>query len=116
MQNLVYKWVDFSKFSQILAKIGSNLGKIERFWLKFKKIWEKSGDFVKNLAHSWADWYKNGSLFLENWYLYGSTIKFRGGTSLSKPNLSYPPGIKIHCPNLLPQIGPYLILISLQLS
>ena len=27
MQNLVYEWVDFSKFGQIWAKIGSNLRK-----------------------------------------------------------------------------------------
>ena len=32
-----------------------------------------------------------GYFFLKNWYLYGSTFKFRGGTSLSKPNLSTPP-------------------------
>ena len=31
MQNLVYEWVDFSKFGQIWAKIGSNLRK---FWKK----------------------------------------------------------------------------------
>ena len=56
MQNLVYEWVDFSKFSKIGAKIGSNL----RTYLK------KSGDFAQNLAQNWADWYMNGSLFLEN--------------------------------------------------
>ena len=41
MQNWVFEWVNFSKFSQIWAKIGSNL--------KFGKM----GDFAKN----WADWY-----------------------------------------------------------
>ena len=33
-----------------------------------------------------------GRFFLKNWYLHGSTFKFRGGTSLPKPNLSTPPG------------------------
>ena len=32
----------------------------------------------------------NGSLFLKNWYLNGSTFKFCGGTSLPKSNLSAP--------------------------
>ena len=76
MQNLVYEWVDFSKFGQI--------------WLKFKKILEKIGNFVQNLVQNWADWYMNGYFFLKNWYLYGSTFKFHGGTSLPKPNLSTP--------------------------
>ena len=31
-----------------------------------------------------------GYFSLKNWYLYGSTFKFRGGTSLPKPNLSTP--------------------------
>ena len=34
-------------------------------WLKFKKILEKIGNFVQNLAQNWADWYMNGLLFLE---------------------------------------------------
>ena len=33
-----------------------------------------------------------GHFFLKNWYLYGSTFKFCGGTSLPKPNLGTPPG------------------------
>ena len=33
-----------------------------------------------------------GHFFLKNWYLYGSTFKFGGGTSLPKPNLSTPRG------------------------
>ena len=37
MQNLVYEWVDFSKFGQIWAKIGSNLRKY------LFKIWPKIG-------------------------------------------------------------------------
>ena len=64
-------------------------------WLKFKKILEKSSDFAQNLARNWTDWYMNELLFLENWYLYGSTFKFRGGTSIPNPNLSTPPAYMI---------------------
>ena len=53
MQNLVYEWVDFSKFGQIWAKIGS------------KKIYEKISIFIQNLTQNWADWYMNGLRFLE---------------------------------------------------
>ena len=77
---LVYEWVDFSKLGQIWAKIGSNLRK---FWKKLVilfKIWPKIGPIV-----IWM-----GYFFLKNWYLYGSTFKFHGGTSLPKPNLSTP--------------------------
>ena len=35
-----------------------------------------------------------GYFFLKNWYLYGSTFKFRGSTSLPKPNLSTPRGVR----------------------
>ena len=74
-----FEWVHFFKFSQT--------------WLKFKKILEKSGDFAQSLAQNWADWYMNGSFFLleKLVYLHGSTFKFRGNMSLSKPNLSTPP-------------------------
>ena len=81
MQNLVYEWVDFSKFDQIWAKLAQIFKR--RFWKKMVilfKIWPKN----------WTDWYMDGLLFLENWYLYGSTFEFRGGTSLPKPNLSTP--------------------------
>ena len=64
MQNLVYEWVDFSKFGQIWAKIGSNLRK---FWEKtviLFKIWPKIGPI--------GIWM--GYFFLKNWYLYGSTF------------------------------------------
>ena len=43
-----------------------------------------------------------GYFFLKNWYLYGSTFKFRGGTSLPKPNLSTLPGS--HLSNCVKQI------------
>ena len=82
MQNLVYVWVDFSKFGQIWAKIGSNLRKFWKKWVILFKIWPKIG-----LIGKWM-----GYFFLKNWYLYGSTFKFSGGTSLPKPNLSTPPG------------------------
>ena len=39
---MVYEWVDFSKFSQIWAKIGSNLR-------NFRKL----GDFAQDLAQNW---------------------------------------------------------------
>ena len=44
------------------------------------KIWPKIGPIC-----IWM-----GYFFLKNWYLYGSIFKFRGGTSLPKPNLSTP--------------------------
>ena len=54
--------------------------------LKFKKIWEKIGQFCSKLDQLvWMDHF-----FLKNWYLYGSTFKFCYGTSLPKPNLSNP--------------------------
>ena len=39
-------------------------------WLRFKKILEKSCDFAQNFAPYRADWYMNGSLFLENIGIY----------------------------------------------
>ena len=39
-------------------------------WLRFKKILEKSCDFPQNFAPNRADWYMNGSLFLENIGIY----------------------------------------------
>ena len=64
MQNLVYELVDFSKFSQN--------------WLKFKKILEKLGDSAQN----WADWYMNGSLFLEN---FGICIGLLSNSAAAHP-------------------------------
>ena len=49
---------------------------------------------LKHLAQIWADWYISGSLFLKNWYLYGSTFKFCGRHVLTKTKLEYPPGEK----------------------
>ena len=65
-------------------------------WLKFKKILEKLGDLAQNLAKNWTNWYMNGSLFFEKLvFLHGSTFKFRGSTSLPKPNLSTPRGFSL---------------------
>ena len=52
MQNLVYEWVDFSKFTQIEPK---------NFFLNLEKV----GNFAQNLTQTWADSYMNGSLFIE---------------------------------------------------
>ena len=60
MQNLVYKWIDFSKFGQIWAKIV-----------------EEIGNFVRNLAPNWADWYMNGLLFLEKLVFVWNPIYFQ---------------------------------------
>ena len=72
MQNLLYEWVDFSKFCQnwlkfkkILEKICNFVQNLAQNWLKFKKIVEKICNFVQNLAQNWADWYMNGLFFLE---------------------------------------------------
>ena len=35
-----------------------------------------------------------GHFFLKSWYLYGSTFKFCGSTSIPKPNLSTPPPVQ----------------------
>ena len=40
-QNLVYEWVDFSKFSQIWARIASNLRKFWKDRAILLKIWPK---------------------------------------------------------------------------
>ena len=39
-------------------------------WLRFKKIFEKSCGFAQNFTPNRADWYMNGSLFLENIGIY----------------------------------------------
>ena len=52
MQNLVYEWVNFSKFPPIRAKIDPNLREIWKNRVILLKIWPR------------ADW-NSGSLFLE---------------------------------------------------
>ena len=73
-------------------KIWPNLSKN---WLKFKKILEKIGNFVQNLAQNWANWYMNGLLFLEKLVFVWVHFQIRGGTSLPKPNLSTPPNVGV---------------------
>ena len=97
MQNLVYEWVDFSKFGQIWAKIGSNSGKFGKKFVILFKIWPKIGPI--------SIWM--GYFFLKNWYLYGSTFKFRAAHPYQnqtwvpprerhipiRPNMWVPPGV-----------------------
>ena len=83
MKNLVYEWVDFQNY----PKIGSNLRKFLKNWAILLKIWPKIG-----LNGIWMS-----QFFLKNWSLYGCTFKYRGGTSLPKPNLSTPPGSISSC-------------------
>ena len=43
------------------------------------------GDFAQNLAQNWADWYMNGTLFLEKLiglYLWVKAFKFRAARPL----------------------------------
>ena len=89
MQNLVYEWVNFSKFGQNLSQN----------WLKFKKILEKIGYFVQNLAQNWADWYMNGLLFLEKLVFVWVYFQIPWRHIPTKTKLDYPPGI------LLPVCG-----------
>ena len=70
----------FSKFSPILAKIGSNVRKFWKNRVILLTIWPK----IEQIG-IWM-----GHFFLKNWYLYESTFKFRGGTCLPKPNFSTP--------------------------
>ena len=60
-------------------------------WLKFN-ILEKSDDFAQNLAQNWADWYMNGSLFLQKLvfvWVYFQILRWHIPT---KTKLEYPPG------------------------
>ena len=69
------------QFFKILPNLGQN-------WLKFKKILEKLVILFKIWSKIGPIGIWMGYFFLKNWYLYGSTFKFHGGTSLPKPNLS----------------------------
>ena len=88
MQNLVYEWVDFSQFSQIWAKIGSNLR-------KFLKL----GWFCSKL----------GRLVYE-WVTFSCKIGICMGllsNSAAKPNLSRPTP-RLHRPFPLLSFSPQL--------
>ena len=73
------------QFFKILPNLGQN-------WLKFQKILEKLVILFKIWSKIGPIGIWMGYFFLKNWYLYGSTFKFHGGTSLPKPNLSTPGG------------------------
>ena len=85
--NLVYKWVDFSKFSQTWAKIGLDL----------RKLWKNCVILLKILPKIKQIGTLMGQYFLKTWYLLGyfyrSTFKVCGSTSLPKTKLEYPPGV-----------------------
>ena len=73
------------RFFKIFPNFSQNL-------LKFKKIFEKLGDFAPHFSKIGPIGIWMGHFFLKNLYLYGSTCKFCSGTSLPKPNVSTPPG------------------------
>ena len=81
MLNLVYEWVNFSKFSHIWVKI----------WPKFKKIFEKSGNSAQNLAQNRSDWYMNGSLFLQKLLFVWFYIQIMRRSICTKTKLSIHP-------------------------
>ena len=85
-QNLVYEWVDFSKITQICAKIGSNLRKFEYNSMILLKIWHKIGPIGISMGH-----------FFLKIDICMTTFKFWSGTSLPKSNLSTPPGLDLRC-------------------
>ena len=60
-------------------------------WLKFKKILEKIGNFVQNLAQNWADWYMNGLLFLEKLVFVWVYLQIPWQHIPTKTKLEYPP-------------------------
>ena len=62
--------------------------------LKFKKILEKSGCLGQNLAQNKADWYMNGSIFLEKLVFVWVYFQILWRYSPTKTTLEYPlPGI-----------------------
>ena len=89
MQNLVYEWVGFSKFSQSWVKISSNLRKWWKIIVILLKIWPKLEQIGIWMGH----------FFLKKWYLGGSTFKFCSGTFLPKPKLSTTPSQVKHICN-----------------
>ena len=69
------------QFFKIFSNLAQNLRKFWKDWVFLLNIWPKIGP-----TGIWM-----GHFFWENWYQYGSTFKFCGGTSLPKPNLNTPP-------------------------
>ena len=90
---LVYEWPLLKCKSGIwmgwFFKIWPNLS---QNWLKFKKILEKIGNFVQNLAQNWADWYMNGLLFLEKLVFVWVYFQIPWRHIPTKTKLEYPPG------------------------
>ena len=93
--NLSQNWLNLRKFWKklvILIKIWPKIGPIG-IWMGYFFL-KKTGICMGLLSNSVAAHpYQN-----QTWvsYLYGATFKFRGGTSLPKPNLSIPPpGFKV---------------------
>ena len=60
-------------------------------WLKFKKIYEKSGEVAQNLAQNWANWYIIWSLFLENFVFVWVYFQILRRHVPTKTKLEYPP-------------------------
>ena len=61
-------------------------------WLKFRKILEKMGNFVQNLAQNWVDWYMNGLLFLEKLVFVWVYFQIPWRHIPTKTKLEYQPG------------------------
>ena len=85
--NLVYKWVDFSKFPQTWAKIGLDLRRLWKICVILLKILPK----IKQIGTLM------GQYFLKTWYLLDTFIgllsKSAAAHPYQKPNLSTPWGL-----------------------
>ena len=91
---LVYEWplirCKIWYMNGTIFKIWPNLS---QNWLKFKKILEKIGNFVQNLAQNRADWYMNGLLFLEKLVFVWVYFQIPWRHIPTKTKLEYPPGM-----------------------
>ena len=81
-------WYMNGSFFKIWPNLSQN-------WLKFKKILEKIGNFVQNLAQNWADWFMNGLLFLEKLVFVWVYFQIPWRHIPTKPNLSTPPDLDL---------------------
>ena len=74
------------RFFKILNNHWPKFKNVLEKWVILLKIWHKIGPIGTWLGH----------FFLKNLYLFESTFKFYGSTSLPKPNLSTPlPGASV---------------------
>ena len=84
--NLVYKWVDFSKFPQTWAKIGLDL----------RKLWKNCVILLKILPQIKQIGTLMGQYFLKTWYLLGYFYRFLSKSAAAHPyqqtKLGYPLG------------------------